>query len=249
MIQEILLWTSSILGLSFLIPSIIPPFRSTLKQIYENKRTNNVFGGDCISDIQQNQIDAIDRTVGQLVASFCQSIIVLWALTNLLFNGASNPLHYFVISYYLYDMIYLFIKPFGKIQMIFQVHHGLCICVILYTIYIPIGYTSTIHLVYILMELSALSINLSNIQRYLYPASRLTIQVSLTNLLIFLITRIIVFPSISIYMLYDIITVDRDDKYIFLFPGSLFTSLIFLCIWWFVGMINKHRRLEQKMIL
>jgi len=249
MIQEILLWTSSILGLSFLIPYCIPPFRSTLKQIYENKRTNNVFGGDCINDIQQSQIDAIDRTVGQMVASFCQSIIVLWALTNLLFDGALNPLHYFVMSYYIYDIIYLLIKPYGKTQTVFLIHHVLCICVILYTIYIPLGYTSTIHLVYILMELSALSINVSNIQRYLYPASRLTIHVSLTNLLIFFVTRIVVFPSVLLYTLYDMYSVEREDKYIYLFPGSLFTGLLFLCIWWFIGMMEKHKRLERKMIL
>ena len=249
MIHEILLWTSSILGFSFLVPYMIPSFRSTLKQIYENKRTNNVFGGDCISDIQQNQIDAIDRTVGQLVSSLCQSVIVLWALSNLFFNGSIDSLHNLVISYYIYDSIHLFIKPYGKTQKVFYIHHGLCITLILYNAFVPIGYTTIINIIYILMELSALSINLSNVQRYVYPASRLTLQVSLANIIIYSTTRMVLYPITMIYMINDIFESDRTDKYIFIVPVSFFIVMSLAFCWWSVGIIDKHRRLGRKMIL
>jgi hypothetical protein len=249
MFAEIALWTLSILGASYALPYCVPPIRMAQKQLHELVKTNTVFTSNCITDIQQAQIDMIDRTIGQIMGASCQFMIVAWAFLNLLFTGPIEPLHDLVISYYLYDMIHLYMKPYGRRQSIFFLHHTLSICMIAYIRYTQIEYTTLSHSLYILMESSGCALNITNLYKQFYPASKHIITCSSVNIIIYGLTRVLVYPLILSYYEYQLYISVLDTKYIYIFPNALLILLFCVSVWWFIAMVQKHRGMKQKTIL
>jgi len=244
MLADILLWTITLVGSSFLLPQCIPQMCSALKQIHTTIKSNTVFASECISDIQRNQLDAIDRTIGQIMAAICQMVIILWASLNLLIGWSIEPLHNFVIAYYLYDMIHLYLKPYGKTQSIFFFHHSLTIFLIAYIRYTELHFTGFSYLSYICMELSGCSINVTHLLKYAYPISKLNIGISAINLLVYGVTRLFIY---GFALLYCMATV--EITYIHYIPVVLLNTLYLVSLYWFILMANKHKRLQQKIIL
>jgi len=244
MVYEIPFWTLGFLGASYALPYCIPSIRLSLRQINTAIKTNTVFTSECINDIQQGQLDAIDRTMGQLMSAMIQSIIITWAFLNLLTAGSIDPLHNFVISYYIYDMIHLYMKPYGKTQQIFFFHHSMGIFLIVYLQYTGLQYAELMHISYICMELSACSINILHLLRYAYPASKIHIVMSGVNLFLYGFLRLIVYGIALLYF-----TVTTDITYVYYIPTILQYILYFASLYWFILMTQKHKKLEQKTIL
>jgi len=244
MLYEIPVWTLILLGSSYALPYCIPSIRSAYKQIDAAIKSNTVFTSECISDIQQNQLDALDRTIGQLMSSLSQTVITIWAALNLLLSGSIDPLHNFALSYYLYDMIHLYLKPYGKTQQIFFLHHSACIFLIIYVRYTELQYANLMHIAYISMELSACSINITNILRHAYPVSKIHILLSGINLAIYGFLRLVVYGISLLYF-----TVITEITYVYYIPITLQYLLFFVSLYWFLLMAKKHKRIEQKVIL
>lgn len=244
MFYEILLWTLGMIGGSHALPNCIPSIRSAYKQIHASIKANTVFTSECISDIQQGQLDFIDRTIGQLMSAICQTAIVLWASLNLLTGWSIDPLHNFVVAYYLYDMIYLYLKPYGKMQRIFFLHHALSIFLIIYTRYAELHHVEFFHVSYICMELSGCSINITHLLRYSFPISKLNITISAINLLLYGVTRLVIY---GFALLNYIVTTDITP--IYYIPTILLYLLYFVSLYWCILMAQKHKRLQHKIIL
>jgi hypothetical protein len=244
MLYEITLWTLGLLGGSYALPYCIPSIRSSLRQIHTTIKTNTVFASECINDIQQGQLNAIDRTIGQIISALCQSIIVMWTCINILTEWSIEPLHNFVISYYLYDMIHIYIKPYGKTQSIFFLHHSLSIFLIAYVRYAELHYIAFMNTIYICMELSGLCINITNLLKYAYPTSKSNIVLSAINLMIYCILRQVIYGFTLLY--YTVIT---ELTYIYYIPAVLLYFLYFASLYWFILMAQKHKQMERKVIL
>jgi len=191
----------------------------------------------------------IDRTIGQAMGASCQFIIVVWAFLNLPYSGPIEPLHDLVISYYLYDMIHLYIKPYGRRQSIFFLHHTLSICIIAYIRYTQIDVIIFIQLMYILMESSGCALNITNLLKQFYPASKHIITYSFINVMIYGLTRVIIYPLIVSYYEYQLYISVLDTKYLYIFPNVLLALLYGVSVWWFIVMVQKHRSMMQKTIL
>jgi len=232
-----------------MLPYCIPPIRTAQKQLREIIKTNTVFTSNCITDIQQAQIDMIDRTIGQITGASCQLMIVVWAFLNLLSIGNIDSLHNFVVSYYLYDMIHLYSKHYGRSQSIFFLHHTLCICMIAYLRYIESEYVVFSQLLYILMESSGFALNIMNLCKQFYPASKYIITCSSVNVITYGLTRVIVYPLVLGYYEYQLYISVSDTKYIYIFPNVLLSLLYCVSVWWFIAMVQKHRGMQQKTIL
>ena len=249
MLQEVALYTSALLLSSYAVPSLIPSFRTSLKQVYATIRTSTIFTRESIHDVHQHQLDAIDRTTGQLMAGFCQLSIVLWAAYNLLIANSIQPLHNFVLGFYAYDIIHLLISPYGKGLQIFLVHHGVTIAFVLYLKYVPLPYYSFINEAYLLLELSGLSINATNVFRQFNPVSKYNIALSAFNLYIYCLTRVLVCPLILVTIILSIAHNEKPIPLLELVPPIFLTGLLGMSAKWFVAMIAKHRRLVQKAII
>ena len=250
MLQDVALYMSALLLSSYAVPYLIPSFRASLKQVYATIRTSTIFTRESIHDVHQQQLDAIDRTTGQLMASFCQLSIVLWAAYNLSSTTNSiQPLHNFVLGFYAYDIIHLLISPYGKGQRIFLVHHGVTMAFVLYLKYVPLHYYSFINEAYLLLELSGLSINATNVFRQFNPVSKYNIALSAFNLYIYCLTRVIVCPLILIAIILSIAHNETPIPLLELVPPIFLTGLLGISAKWFVAMIAKHRRLVQKTII
>jgi hypothetical protein len=249
MFAEIALWTLSILGVSYALPYCVPPIRIAQQQLREIIKTNTVFTSNCITDIQQAQIDMIDRTIGQIMGASCQFIIIIWAFLNLLYSGSIEPLHDFIISYYIYDLIHLYTTPYGRRQSIAFLHHTLIICMITYIRYTQIDTIIFTQLLYILMELSSCSLNIMNLCKQFYPASKHIITYSFVNVMIYGLTRVIIYPLVLSYYEYQLYISEKDTKYLYLFPNALLILLYCISLWWFIAMVQKHRSSRQKTIL
>jgi len=243
------LYTVSLLGVYWLIPRIIPTFKERYNQIYSAIKTNVVFTSECINDIHQGQLDLLDKTIGQIVNSICQSIIVAWAFCNLFLFNETESLNAFVIGFYIYDIIHLLTKHYGKTQRMYLVHHGLSIVCIVYVQYIATGYNPYININYILMEVSSTAINITNIIKFFNPASKYTITVSGINVNTYFITRVVFYPISLLFMTYDIYHSDIAAKYLYIPPVALLSLLFSVCVWWFTALIKKHEETRKKWLL
>jgi len=249
MLQEVVLWTGSLLICSHALPYLIPSFYATLVQVHRSIQSNTVFASESIHDAHQHQLDAIDRTIGQLVAGACQFLIVLWALWNRLMAGDLQPLHNFVLGFYLHDTIHLLVKPYGKTLRIFLVHHGVAIGLVLYLKYCPPSYYSFANEAYLLLELSAFSINATHVFRRFFITSKYNIALSALNLYLYCITRLILYPLMIATLLLSVVLSPQPLSLLELAPLPVLVGLIGVSANWFVAMVAKHKQLVWKTIL
>lgn len=243
------LWTVTILGISWLMPHIIPVFRNNYNKIREAIKNNTIFTSECISEIHQTQLDLLDRTIGQLVNSVCQLLIIGWACYNLLIADATDSLNAFVVGFYLYDTIHLYIHPYGKTQRVYIVHHLVTIGIIAYVQYVATGYSIFGNINYILLELSSTSINVTNIVKFFNPMAKYNITISGINVNIYFITRIVMFPLSLLLLSYMVYESDSSAKYIYIPPITLFSILYGVCIQWFIVLVKKHEETRRKWLL
>jgi len=249
MFLEIASWASLFISTSLVLPYTVPYFRTKLQQIKSVPVA--VFDATCIQDAHQAHINAIDRSVGQIMAVIGQLLITGWASLNLLGLDAYHSLNALFIGYYLYDTVHLLTKPYAKTYTLYVVHHALAIIIVgsLYLVDIP--YVVPLNIMYILLEFSAATVNITNLLIHTYPSSTVVITSSFINVSIYGITRVIVYPIVLSYLAYYVYTT-TTSTYSFcicLVPLGLLTVLYFACIYWCMGMVAKHRALKQKLIL
>ena len=251
MFQEIVGWTTLLSAIFFSLPYCIPAFRNRL-----NQPQQSVFGVQVITDYRQKEIDAVDRTVSQLVCTAFQAVIVFWGFMNVFGFVKSvgiesyESLDYAIIGFYAADMIYMWAKPFGKTQQMFFVHHALTILVISYIQFIQFQYSTTLTYIYILLEFSSASINVVNVYRYCYPLSKSIVPLSFYNLIIYFVTRVVLFPINVGWTVYAVVASGQSaEKSLYYFPLGFGILLYCVCVYWFFGMVAKHRALKQKMLL
>jgi len=228
MIFEITLWATVLTEVSHVLPYTIPSIRSKLQSMI----------------VSQQEQDMIDKTIGQLISSACQILIILGAIVDLF-----TPITYltpFVIGYFVYDMIHLYTKPYGKTQSIFFLHHGLTIVMVGYVYLIESPYKSFNDICYILLETSSLSLNITNSIKYFYPNHPNMKCINLINISIYGLSRILLYPiniGHGIYILYN-----SNNAYIIqlhIFPVFLLIILYAVCVNWFIAMVTKHYRTNE----
>ena len=251
MLLEIASCTILFTSASLTLPYVIPYFRNKLQQI--KAVPNAVFDTACIHDIHQSHVDAIDRSIGQLLASIGQIIITGWAILNILGLHAYYSLDAFFIGYYIYDTIQLLTKPYGKTLRLFHVHHVLTVSLATYIHMLDMSlyYYMYLNIIYGLLEISGAAINITNLLIHIYPSSKYIIPCSFMNLSIYFITRIVVFPILILYAAQDMYrTANNMYTFSLYLPIiGLGTMLFIACTYWFIGMVAKHKALKQKLIL
>jgi len=249
MILEIASWATLFTAASLVLPYGIPYFRNKLQQI--KTMPIDVFDAGCIQEAHQTKINAIDRSIGQIVAAVGQLIITGWACLNLLGLNAFQSLDAFVIGYYIYDTIHLLTKPYAKTLKPFIVHHMLTIFLVGYLHVLDIPYYIILNMLYIVLELSGASINITNTLIHIYPSAHFVIPCSFINVSIYCITRIMLYPVVGAYLLYyTYITTTSTYSYYLCGPPIVLLILLYgACIYWSIGMVAKHRALKQKLIL
>jgi hypothetical protein len=225
------LWTASILGASWLMPQI-PVFKNRYKQIH---------------DADQKQLDILDRTIGQLVNSVIQTLIVGWALYNLVIEDATDSLNACVVGFYLYDILHLYRAHYGKTQTMYIIHHALTIILIVYIQYIATGYNTFANVNYILLEFSSTSINVVNILKFFNPGSNSAI-LSGINVCIYFLTRVFFYPLNLLLLTYCIYESDIPAKYLYIPPVTILGILFGVCIWWFIALLKKHLETHRKLL-
>ena len=130
------LYTVSLLGISWIVPSIIPTFKNQYNQIYSAIKSNVIFTQECVSEIHQKQLDVLDKTISHLMNCICQLVIVGWSSYNLMLYDSLDQLNEFIIGFYLYDIVRTLTKNYGKTQGLFLVHHFFSIILIHYINYV-----------------------------------------------------------------------------------------------------------------
>jgi len=241
MIGEILAWTTLFYGTSLILPCVVPTFYSKYK--YINTLPRPVFENysQIVDDLRQHEYNGIDRTVGQLVATAAQILIVAGALLDLF-----TPVPYIaslVIGFYLHDMIHLYTKPYGQTLQIYLVHHAFTIALVSYCYLIQSPYTKEANILYILLETSSISINMVNLVKYFYSASELLDSLSFTNIIVYGTTRILLYPLTIAWIIYN--GYNSDHILIHLPPLTVLILLYGVCVQWFVAMIKKYWKVER----
>ena len=225
MILETLAWTTLFYTASFTIPCIIPRLRSHYKPaVFDNH--NSV-----IDDDEQN---AIDQTIGQLVATGAQMLMVAGAVVDLF---TPLPLHSLVIGFYAYDMIHLYMHPYGKALQMYLIHHAVTIALIGYLYLIETPYTKEIDAYYILLEVSSVPINAVNLIKFFYPLSDSLDTLQLANVVVYGITRVVLYPLNLGWSLYCVLT--SDNMWIHVPPFLVLVLLYGVCVQWFLAMGRK----------
>ena len=229
MILETLAWTTFFYTASFTIPYVVPRLEHQYKPpIFDN---HNVL----LDDAEQ---DAKDRTIGQLVATGAQILMVLGALLDLITPVPS--LTSLVIGFYIYDMIHLYTKPYGQTQKIFLIHHGATVVLLSYLCWIETPYKGLLDIFYILLEVSSISINTVNLIKHFWPTEPRLKQLSFANVVIYGLTRVILYPvnlGVVIYFVGQ-----SDQILLYVPPITILLMLYVVCVQWFLTMINKQYR-------
>ena len=117
MFLESFLWSVSITLASYGFPYLIPSISNRLKEIHTN---TELIG---LEELRIKVRDSIDRTLGQLVAATCQSLMTGWSLYNLVLGSSVQYLDQLIIGFYIYDIVHILTKPYGKTQRIYLLHH------------------------------------------------------------------------------------------------------------------------------
>jgi hypothetical protein len=217
----------------------MPPFKNRYKQIHDTKSELN-------SDTYQKQLDLLDRTVGQLVNSIFQILMVGWTLYNLTIEDATDSLNTFVVGFYLYDILYLYMSQNGKTQTMYIIHHALTIALVVYVYYITPGYNTFVNINCMLLEFSSTSINVINIIKFFNPGSNHTV-ISGINVCIYFLTRVFFYPLNLLLLTYRVYEADIPVKYMYVPPIILLDTLFCVSVWWFIALFKKHKETQRKL--
>jgi len=192
-----------------------------------------------VDDDEQN---AIDRTIGQLVATGAQLLMVAGAVVDLFMPLSYHSLPSLVIGFYAYDMIHLYINPYGKALQMYLIHHAVTIALIGYLYMIETPYTREMDTYYILLEVSSVSINAVNLIKFFYPLSDSLDTLRFANVVVYGVTRVILYPLNLGWCLYCVLT--SDNVWIHVPPFLVLVMLYGVCVQWFLAMVKKYRSMH-----
>jgi hypothetical protein len=230
MILETLAWTTLFYTVSFTIPCIIPRLQTLYKPpVFDNH--NSV-----IDDDEQN---AIDRTIGQLIATGAQILMVAGAIVDLFTPLPLHSLPSLVIGFYAYDMIHLYMNRYGKALQMYLVHHAVTIALIGYLYMIETPYTREMNTYYILLEISSVSINVVNLIKFCYPLSVSLDTLRFANVVVYGVTRVVLYPVNLGWSLYCVWT--SDNVWVHIPPFLVLVLLYGVYVQWFLAMIRPLR--------
>ena len=174
---------------------------------------------------------------GSSMPDLLMILMVLGALLDLMTPVPS--LASLVIGFYLYDMIHLYTKPYGKSQQIFIIHHAGTIVLVSYVCWIESPYKRASDIFYILLELSSISINTLNLIKYFRPTEPRLNQLRFANVVIYGLCRVVLYPitlGISIYF------VAQSNQILIHVPPICALGLLYIMyVQWFVAMIYKQK--------
>ena len=152
-----------------------------------------------------------------------------------------KPEQWFMIGYFIYDIIYIYRKLYKKINALIFLHHILSIVILTYIHLIDSPYKLFINICYILLESTSLSLNITNSIKYFYPGHPQLKCVNLVNISIYGIVRILLYPinlGYGIYIVYNLN--DTYLKILYIAPGSLLILLYIISVNWFIAMVSKY---------
>ena len=230
MFLEAFLWSISITIASYGFPYLIPSIRNRLKEI---DTTTDLIGSE---ELRIKVRDSTDRTLGQVVAATCQFLMTGWSLSNLVLGSSVQGLDQLVIGFYIYDIVHLLTKHYGKTQRIYLLHHVVTIVFIyLNTLNIHRNLLST-NISYLLMESSSATINLTAI--IVHERPRYKSFVNKVNIIVYGLTRVILFPGNILYYFVDSLSSDQP----LLRSSELIMAILFygLFVYWHQAMIKKY---------
>lgn len=230
MFLEAFLWSVSITLASYGFPYFIPSIRNRLKEIHTN---TELIGSE---ELRIKVRDSIDRTLGQVVAATCQFLMTGWSLSNLVLGSSIQALDQLVIGFYIYDIVHLLTKPYGKTQRIYLLHHIMSILFIyLNTLNIHRNVFST-NISYLLMESSSATINLTAI--IVHERPRYKSFVNKVNVFVYGLTRVVLFPGNILYYFVDSLSSEQP----LLRSCELIMAILFygMFVYWHQAMIKKY---------
>ena len=196
-----------------------------------------------------NTPELIDKINSHLVAAASQTIITAWAAVNLIYPEYTESLHYTVVGYYVYDMIYLLISPYATSKGLFIAHHMGAMFVALYAVYVQLSYEYLLNYLYIVLESGSLLLNLTNIAKILYPYTPFSRNIIRLNLGYYGISRMILFPACllqGILIVYNSTNPMQELAYMAP-PFSILIILFIVSINWFATMVHNYTKPQSSL--
>jgi hypothetical protein len=194
-----------------------------------------------------NTPELIDKVNSHLVAAASQTVISIWAAINLMYPEYTESLHYTVVGYYVYDMIYLLVSPYATSKGLFIAHHIGAMFVALYAIYFQLSYVYILNLLYIVLESGSLLLNLTNVAKILYPYTPFSRNMIQLNLGFYGISRMILFPACLLQGVSIVYNADHPMQELASMapPFSILIILFIVSVNWFATMVHNYTKQQS----
>ena len=193
--------------------------------------------------LNPNLLEKQDILIGQFIGALIQLGLSIWASVNLLLSSPDQSTWHLktaLIGFYTYDLIYLLSFAKGQTMYLFHAHHIGCIILISHLqLYPHINKHDSMNMFIFILELSAASINIKNLYRqFQLPFPN---RVELINILIYFITRIILFPIILYIEIYHLYMKEILFTLPAMIPSALLVTLHLICVKWCWDMVRRYR--------
>jgi hypothetical protein len=177
--------------------------------------------------------------IQQLVGVVSQAGMALWGFFNL-FQPSPFELTWYLqsatIGFYAYDLLYMLSYAGGRKMYLFHAHH---ICTVLFLAHLQqnpyVCPPNAMNITIMILELSAASININSFCKRFWNSYAK--QVELVNIVIYFITRMVIYPIVLYTLLYQFYVEHTLWDPTYGVPSLIFTLLHFLCILWFRNMV------------
>jgi hypothetical protein len=189
-----------------------------------------------------NTPELIDKVNSHLVAAASQTIITAWAAVNLMYPEYTESLHYTVVGYYVYDMIYLLVSPYATSKALFIAHHMGAMFVALYAIFFQLSYVYILNLLYIVLESGSLLLNLTNVAKILQPYTPFSRNMIRLNLGYYGISRMILFPACLLQGVSIVYNAEHPmQELTYMAPPFFILIILFVVsVNWFATMVQNY---------
>jgi hypothetical protein len=190
-----------------------------------------------------------EATTSQIIASFVQLTLSLWAVKIVLEYGhydTTDDIQNTVclgMGYYIYDTIYIMLSDNEPDAFLLYCHHigsfiMLLICYYHHSIIHPYLFGSIV----IPLEMSSAGLNIIKICKVL--ANKYTRELDLINILFYGLLRIILFPVLTLRLVFYYCTFEQMFERIVYYKYAVVTVLLFVlyivCCHWFKTMVQKY---------
>lgn len=193
--------------------------------------------------LNPNLLEKQDILIGQFIGALIQLGLSIWASVNLLLSSPAQStwhLETALIGFYTYDLIYLLSFAKGQTMYLFHAHHiGSIILISHLQLHPHINMPDSVNMTIFILELSAASINIKNLYRqFQLPFPK---RVELINILIYFITRVILFPIILYMELYHFYMKEILFTLPGIIPSVLLATLYLICVKWCWDMVRRYQ--------